>query len=317
MPEISVIIPVYKVEEYLPACLDSLLAQTFTDFECILVDDGSPDNCPALCDAYAAKDKRFKVIHQEHNGENKGASGARNTGIEHSSSPWIAFIDGDDIVHQSYLSRLYSMVQRHHAQMVWCNSCSDIKFHGCINEDREADSFVLTGRQALSRLPMVVWGKLYSRQVIGKIRFPMPSIVCEDEYFNSQVAPLCQKVIHLQQGLYYYRTRANSIVTQPFFEGRIDSLKVTHDIFFTYAGFGYTELLPMTAKRFWNRFYRFGRRAVKAGWLTPRREVEIRGFCHDIIQSGYPPTHPIIWCMARLFMSERGRPLFYWLAKKV
>ena len=93
-PEISVIVPVYRVEKYLNDCIDSILAQTFTDFELILVDDGSPDGCPALCDAAAAKDSRIRVIHQK----NRGLSGARNAGLDAAEGEWIAFVDSDDML---------------------------------------------------------------------------------------------------------------------------------------------------------------------------------------------------------------------------
>ena len=103
---ISVIVPVYKVEKYIHRCIDSILAQTFSDFELILVDDGSPDNCGRICDEYALKDNRIHVIHKE----NGGLSDARNAGIdwafEHSDSEWITFIDSDDWVHKKYLESL-------------------------------------------------------------------------------------------------------------------------------------------------------------------------------------------------------------------
>ena len=89
---VSIIVPIYKVESYLPKCIDSILVQTYTDFELILVDDGSPDNCGIICDAYAEKDKRVRVIHQK----NAGVSAARNAGIEAAKGEYISFIDGDD-----------------------------------------------------------------------------------------------------------------------------------------------------------------------------------------------------------------------------
>ena len=106
-PEISIIVPVYKVEQYLNECIDSILAQTFTDFELILVDDGSPDNCPALCDAAAAKDSRIRVIHQQ----NKGLSGARNAGIEIARGNWLSFIDSDDSIDRTFCEKLYHAVK--------------------------------------------------------------------------------------------------------------------------------------------------------------------------------------------------------------
>ena len=93
-PEIGLIVPVYQVEKYLNDCIDSILAQTFTDFELILVDDGSPDNCPALCDAAAEKDSRERVIDEQ----NKGLSGARNAGIDVARGNWLGFVDSDDMI---------------------------------------------------------------------------------------------------------------------------------------------------------------------------------------------------------------------------
>ena len=107
MPEISVIVPVYKVEPYLRRCVDSILAQTFTDIEVILIDDGSPDGCPAICDEYVQQDNRVKVIHQE----NRGVSAARNAGLDwvfaNSDSQWISFVDSDDWVHPQFLEYLH------------------------------------------------------------------------------------------------------------------------------------------------------------------------------------------------------------------
>ena len=102
-PKISVIVPVYKVEKYLPECIESVLAQTFTDFELILVDDGSPDNCGAICDAYAARDPHIRVFHKE----NGGVSSARNLGLDHARGEWIAFVDSDDTVGEKYLEHLW------------------------------------------------------------------------------------------------------------------------------------------------------------------------------------------------------------------
>ena len=97
--KVSAIVPVYNVEKYIYRCVDSILNQTFSDFELILVDDGSPDNCPQICDEYAKKDSRIKVIHKE----NGGLSSARNAGLDIASGEWISFIDSDDWIHKDYL----------------------------------------------------------------------------------------------------------------------------------------------------------------------------------------------------------------------
>lgn len=116
-PLISVIIPVYKVEQYLNECVDSVLRQTFTDFECILVDDGSPDGCPAICDEFAAKDNRVKVIHKE----NGGLSDARNAGINIATGEWLLFVDSDDkFADENVLSELYDFIKTDNAKIVFC-----------------------------------------------------------------------------------------------------------------------------------------------------------------------------------------------------
>ena len=106
-PLISVIVPVYRVEEYLERCVKSILSQTYKNLEVILVDDGSPDQCPAICDACAEKDARVKVIHQE----NKGLSGARNAGIDAASGEYLAFVDSDDYVSPHFIEELYQLLQ--------------------------------------------------------------------------------------------------------------------------------------------------------------------------------------------------------------
>ena len=113
-PEISVIVPVYRVEKYLNDCIDSILAQTFADFELILVDDGSPDNCPALCDAAAAKDSRIRVIHQK----NRGLSGARNAGLDIARGRWAAFVDSDDMLLPQALEKAHSTAEKTGADVV-------------------------------------------------------------------------------------------------------------------------------------------------------------------------------------------------------
>jgi glycosyltransferase involved in cell wall biosynthesis len=103
--KVSIIVPVYKVEQYLERCVDSILSQTFTQFECILIDDCSPDNCPALCDEYAKRDARVKVIHKP---RNEGLPQARKTGFDNSSGDYIQFVDSDDWIEPDMTERLYA-----------------------------------------------------------------------------------------------------------------------------------------------------------------------------------------------------------------
>lgn len=113
-PEISIIVPVYNVERYLGECLDSIKSQTFTNWECILVDDGSPDKSIDICEKYSAGDSRFKVVRRS----NGGLSAARNTGLSYARGNFISFVDSDDIVYPEYLSRLHSLMIEYDADVV-------------------------------------------------------------------------------------------------------------------------------------------------------------------------------------------------------
>ena len=116
MAEISIIVPVYKVEKYLRRCIDSIAAQTFTDWECILVDDGSPDDSGTICDEYAENDKRFRVFHQE----NAGVSAARNKGLDEAKGEWICFVDSDDWIEKEMLEKMYNLAVKNKAEVVVC-----------------------------------------------------------------------------------------------------------------------------------------------------------------------------------------------------
>ncbi len=184
MAEISVIVPVYKVEKFLHRCVDSILGQTFRDFELILVDDGSPDNCGELCDAYAARDSRIHVIHQQ----NGGLSAARNTGIDwvmaHSHSHWLAFVDSDDWVHPQYLQQLYAAAEH---SLCKISACGFFRTGG--EPLPEGEDFSIQSMSAddyycgslHEGVTAVAWNKLYHRSLFKKLRYPIGKLH-EDEF---------------------------------------------------------------------------------------------------------------------------------------
>ena len=138
-PKISVIVPVYKVEKYLNKCVDSIVNQTFTDIEIILVDDGSPDNSGKMCDDWSQKDRRIRVIHKE----NGGLSDARNRGIQESSGEYIIFIDSDDFIEPKMLEVLYNLATDHDADVAisgLCDCYKSGKFPRCTQTDIKACS---------------------------------------------------------------------------------------------------------------------------------------------------------------------------------
>ncbi len=214
MADISIIVPVYQVEPYLRRCVDSILNQTFSDFELILVDDGSPDNCGAICDEYAQMDNRVVVIHQE----NGGLSAARNAGIDwafaNSDSQWLAFVDSDDWVHKDYLHIMYNAAVSKKADICQCayQKVWDQHVEDEIVLDRTQSSIV-TGFEAQYRrhgIDVYIWNKLYKKKIWSAIRFPV-GVLYEDTFTTYQLTYAANLIVKTQSRLYYYYQSENSI----------------------------------------------------------------------------------------------------------
>lgn len=228
MPAISVIVPVYNVEPYLHRCVESILQQTFTDFELILVDDGSPDNCPAICDQYAAQDKRVHVIHQK----NGGLSAARNAGIDwafaHSDSEWITFIDSDDWVHLNYLKWMHETVLNLKVNVCFCAS-KRIKRENEIPEVLQVypqmDSAVKLYTPETKGIHLFSsCAKLYRKKQWENIRFPVGKLH-EDRFTTHKLIFQNQFVGIITQELYYYYINNNSITHSGWSITRFDDLE--------------------------------------------------------------------------------------------
>lgn len=218
MPTISVIVPVYKVEDYLERCVESILAQTFTDFELILVDDGSPDSCPAMCDAWAEKDSRIKVIHKE----NGGLSDARNVGFEASHGEWISFIDSDDYVHPAMLQALYDAVQEYGVKVSVCG------FKRTEGEQLEENPDLSAKLWSAEDLYLqrhvnatVAWGKLYHRSVV--LPYPVGKLH-EDEFVTYRILFACEKIAVVAAELYGYYINPKGIMRTEWNPKRLDVL---------------------------------------------------------------------------------------------
>ena len=226
MPEISVIVPVYNVEPYLHRCVDSILAQTFTGFELILVDDGSPDNCGQICDEYAEKDSRVRVIHQE----NGGLSAARNAGINwafaNSDSEWLSFIDSDDWVHPQYLELMLSAAIQNSASICVCEieKCAEqdiTRYRTCRGSSYALPSEELYLRYTQSIFNVSVCGKLFSKDCFLETRFPVGKL-WEDlatTYKLILSVPICAVVA---EALYFYYINQNGIVRRQWTSKRLD-----------------------------------------------------------------------------------------------
>ena len=220
--KLSIIVPVYNVEPYLRRCIDSILAQTFTDFELILVDDGSPDNCPAICDEYADKDPRIVVIHKE----NGGISDARNAGLDISRGEYIGFVDSDDFIHPQTYEIAIRIASEQEADVVQWGylqfSCiSEIESQTFINKEnidlKIVDSkYVVENYYPHNRFLIhhVLWTKVFKRRVFNNIKFPK-GVINEDSYILLQTLDASTKYVIIEEKLYYYYQRSDSIMSIP------------------------------------------------------------------------------------------------------
>ena len=220
--KISVIIPVYKVEQYLPECLDSLINQTFQDWQAICVDDGSPDSCGKILEEYASKDNRIKVIHKE----NGGVSSARNAAYQFIDTPYAMFLDPDDMLHNQTLELAYNNIEETNADILWFDAnkfmdgdvVEENKITSAIKIKHHNDPFkfyALKGGVFVShrdRMPGVVWGKIYKSEYVKLTPFALKVFPGEDNLFTLEITAKVKKLVHLKEELYFYRQRQGSIM---------------------------------------------------------------------------------------------------------
>lgn len=232
---VSVIIPVYKVEYFLRECLDSVINQTYRNLEIIIIDDGSPDKCPAICDEYALKDCRVKVVHKK----NSGLSEARNKGLDLFSGNYIAFVDSDDVADLCYIETLVNSMKGTGADIAVCQR---IRFTTDfpINQDVafDEDFKILSGKESVEKLylglignndssvDVYVWGKLYKKELFENLRFPKGKIH-EDDAVVPLLLYKAKKVCILPASLYFYRMTENSIMRKKFSLRRYDCMDAT------------------------------------------------------------------------------------------
>ena len=214
-PKISVIVPVYKVEEYLDQCIQSIIDQTYSQLEIILVDDGSPDQCPQMCDEWALRDERIKVIHKP----NGGLSDARNAGLDICTGEYIAFVDSDDWIKPEMYQKLLDAAVRENADICSCsiircyiNKNVNIgpKAYGVGNSEKMLDLLYSD-----SVFPVCAWNKLYKRYLWENFRYPVGKI-CEDAFTTYLLLHKAERIVQITDALYCYRIRPRSIMTSAF-----------------------------------------------------------------------------------------------------
>lgn len=208
---ISVIVPIYNVEKYLDKCIESIANQTYKNLEIILVDDGSPDNCPRMCDYWASRDERIKVIHKK----NGGISSARNVGFEASTGEYISFIDSDDWVDENTFESALNMLETNDCDIsvfslltefetVTKQNITDYDMHTC--NQKEFYHLMLNSDNICG----YACNKLFKRELISNLRFDESLFVCEDFLFCAEYVTKCKSAVYTSAKFYHYRQRLDS-----------------------------------------------------------------------------------------------------------
>jgi glycosyltransferase involved in cell wall biosynthesis len=208
---VSVIVPVYNVEKYLDKCIQSIIGQTYSKLEIILIDDGSSDSSSKILDSYKKKDSRIKVVRQE----NAGLSAARNTGIDNATGDYFVFVDSDDFISPHMVEILYDNLRTYNADISICG-LHWVNEGESVEECLENDILVYDGRDVLRKLigddviSVVAWNKLYKASIFQKIRYPVGRLH-EDEFVIHKILAKCKRSVYTKAKLYYYVRRAESI----------------------------------------------------------------------------------------------------------
>lgn len=210
-PLVSIIVPVYKVEQYLRNCIDNVLTQTYKNWEMILVDDGSPDGCPVICDEYAERDKRVIVIHCQ----NGGQSRARNRALDYPpKGDFVAFLDSDDFWSVHYLETLIELQQMYNADIVQCDSVrGEAKVFPRCDNAISIDVFDNHEVFLKEKANIVMWGKIYRSSLFVGIRMP-EGLYNEDDWTTWKLYYRCKKIVCTSQRLYYYTVNPDSTMAR-------------------------------------------------------------------------------------------------------
>lgn len=292
MFKISIIIPVYNVEKYLVACIESIIHQTYQNLEIILVNDGSTDNCPQICDDYAQKDERIKVIHKK----NGGLSDARNAGYEAVTGEYIAFVDSDDLIAEDCYHTLLRISVEYNADIVECDFVKFVNQNELIDFDstnlvEEFDTEQGLEMLIKEQLKQVVWNKLYKKRLVNKLLFEKGKIH-EDEFWTYKVLANAKKIVKISQVLCFYRQQHESIMAEKYNLKRLQGLEAREERIDFIAN-KFPKLIPVAVQSFWySALYNY-QNIIKNSYLDSnclyRKEILNK------IKNRVRPTHYLCW----------------------
>ena len=296
MPLISVIVPIYKVEAYLARCLDSILAQTVSDFELWLVDDGSPDACPAMCDAYAAQDARVHVIHKE----NGGLSSARNAALDQMTGQYVCFVDSDDYIPHDALETLYAALTETDADIAVGNMMS-------VNEQGETAEFyfparertVLDGEEILTTLNQpCAPNRLYQARLFSALRFPEGRLY-EDVFVYHKILAQTKRMVLTGKTAYYYFLRSGSIMHSAY------DPRFTDIVFAIKERYEWLESIGQHALANEARLFIYSRVAVAYAHLDPKDPAQKQKL--EEITAIYRECYPVLMREMSISVKQKMR----------
>ncbi len=271
---ISVVLPIYNVEKYLDKCIQTVCNQTYKNLEIILVDDGSPDNCPKMCEEYAKHDSRIQVIHKK----NGGLSDARNAGIKKATGKYITFIDSDDYVALDYVEFLYQTIKKANSQMAIA-AHQVLYDSGKVIEKATHENSVLTPKEVLERIlydegiDLSAWGKLYETQLFQTVQFPKGRVF-EDAATTYRLVDECTTIAVHSESKYYYIIRGNSITNATFSPKKMDLVLSTREMA-EYTKKKYPELESAANRRLMYAYLSTLSQLAKSKEKFPKEEKEL------------------------------------------
>lgn len=330
MSTISVIVPVYNVEKYIRRCVDSILSQTFRDFELILVDDGSPDTCGTICDEYAQKDPRVVVIHQE----NGGLSAARNAGIDwafaNSGSQWLTFIDSDDAVYPQFLQVLFQTAINRQADICVCgletfhgelSSTPGYNFSGVqVVTNPDACRMVYEG-QKMRAVYVSACTKIYRKELFSDLRFPVGRLH-EDQFLTYKLLYRANKIAEVGDRLYGYCVNPESITHSKFTVRRYDDLIACEEAAAFFSRKGCPEAASAAKRKLTRLTAEYAIMAGKArvSNMVPRKyrmsalkaiktikDMNGESYCEWFLAKYYPGTVKVYSYLRKGFRILRGK----------
>lgn len=309
-PLISVIVPVYKVEAYLDPCVESIVNQTYRNLEIILVDDGSPDRCPEMCDAWAAKDSRIKVVHKK----NGGASDARNAGLDVFLGDYVTFVDADDLVASDMVEVLFKGCVDNGADVSMCALQNFSENAPCLDGRNSSAEKILSGEFVCTQFfccygPNPV-SKLYKRSVVKESRFILGRKMGEDAAFTYPILYAQERICFVQRYMYFYRSNPSS-ATGTYSLNQLDELKTLQEMLSFYEEKKESKIYNAMALEYFARILAHESKMKKSGIQDACAQERLRQEKMALMKKGgLTLANRLLFCFGNRF-SGVFRKLFF------